>query len=66
MLDYETWLKHAEQIHVEKDIDPFIRREHLKKQYLRYYKMEKIIKEQNKREKVSAIKRQIMHMMARN
>lgn len=66
MLDYKTWLKHAEQIHVEEDIDPYTRREPLKRQYLRYYKMEKIIKEQNKREKVSAIKRQIMRMIARD
>ena len=46
--------------------DIFIRREHLKRQYLRYYKMEKVIKDRKKSDQISRIKRQILHMMARD
>ena len=44
----------------------FMRREHLKRQYLRYYKMEKIIKNKKKSEQVAKIKRQILRMMGRD
>ena len=46
--------------------DMFMKREHLKRQYLRYYKMEKIIKDKKKSEQVAKIKRQILRMMARD
>ena len=65
MFENKKSLKKEEEWQEELDA-LFARREHLKRQYLRYYKMEKIIKEQNKREKVNAIKRKIMHMIARD
>lgn len=54
----------ADELRQRRD-DVFMRREHLKRQYLRYYKMEKIIKNKQKAAQVAKIKRQLLKMMGR-
>ena len=45
--------------------DVFMRREHLKRQYIKFYKMEKKIKNKRMREKVARYKRQVLKLLGR-
>lgn len=49
----------------EKDIDIMAKREHLKRQYLRFYQMERKIKDPKKQEQISRMKRQMLRIIGR-
>ena len=64
--EIEKYIQRKElDVYNDDKVDVFTKKEHLKRQYLRYYQMEKKIKDKHKREKASLIKRQLMRMLGR-
>ena len=62
--EMKEYVQHRLLEHKIHDEDDMARREHLKRQYLRLFHMERKLKDYKKLKEVTKMKRQVMKMMA--